>query len=524
VVGILTLLAGLSILLYYDRRMHVIARLLLALGMAIQAGRLSERHLARWTGTLPRLAGGSALLLMLTATTCIGGRWLRERMADSTLVPAPTGAPNVLLIILDTVRAMEASLYGYESRTTPVLTRVGRTGVVFDMAVSAAPWTVPSHATLFTGRLGWGHKADWYSRLDPSVPTLARAFGNRGYRTAGFSANVVYAGWEFGFARDFMHFEDHGLSATELVANTTLGHHLIENIRVRRLLDFWDLPGRPSAEDITANALHWLSKSGDRPYFAFLNYFDAHRPRIPPESFARHFGAPVDSASLASRIRGFVYPSQKPHRSRSAYDAAIAYVDSSIGTLLDGLDRAGLLENTLVIITADHGELLGEHELWGHANGLYFPTLHVPLLVTMPGSIPAARRIAEPVTLRDVPATILDLAGIRPRHAFPGRSLARYWKAAPSPRQPPMPTPIISAISGLPKLGTDVPVGRGDMVSLVQDSLHYIRYGDGVEEIYDIRRDEVELSPLGVEARASESAMRRRVDSTLEAAHHPLNR
>jgi arylsulfatase A-like enzyme len=445
----------------------------------------------------------------------VGGRWLRERRALATLPAARAGAPNVLLIILDTVRSLDLSLYGYERPTTPSLSRLASTGVTFDRAVSAAPWTVLSHATLFTGQLRDVHHADWYSRLDPSVPTLAAIFRQQGYRTGGFSANEVHAGWEFGFARDFIHFEDHDISLAEVVDATTLGKFTSDHVRVRRLLDNWDLLGRTDADEINAKALGWLHRSGDRPYFVFLNYFDAHTPRMPPEPFARQFGASRPAASLRSRLSGLIFPSPKQQKSKNAYDAAIAYIDDRIGQLLDSLGREGLLENTLVVVTADHGELLGEHHLQGHANSLYFPTLHVPLLLSMPGTIPANQRIEAPATLRDVAATILDLAGVHAGPGVPGASLSRFWRDTTGV----METPIISEITGLPNLGTKTPVGRGDMVSLVRDSLHYIRNGDGVEELYNIRSDLTESIPLGPEFAAELASMRRVVDSVYVPYH-----
>jgi arylsulfatase A-like enzyme len=519
-VGLPVFLACSSVLLLYAERLHLIARLLLATGVALHFARLAGRHGARLARSVTRFAVAAATALMVVAALAVGGSTFRERQILASLPDARAGAPNVLLIILDTVRAMELSLYGYDRPTTPVLSRFALTGVTFNTAVSAAPWTVPSHATLFTGYLGPVHHADWYSRLDPDVPTLARVFRNQGYRTGGFTANEVHAGWEFGFARDFMHFEDHDRSLPELVDNTTLGKALFDNLRTRRLLDFWDLVGRTTAGDITANSLEWLDRSGHRPFFVFLNYFDAHTPLLPPEPFAAEFGAPVKSASLRSRLRGFLLPSQNPHKSQNAYDASIAYIDNRIGALLQSLGERGMLENTLVIITADHGELLGEHGLWGHANSLYFPTLHVPLILSMPGTIPSGERVEPPVTLRDVPATILDLAGVQTDPPFPGISLARHWDTAPGLAG----SPVLSAISGLPNLGPKTPISRGDMVSLVRDSLHYIRYGDGVEELYNIRQDTTEIAPLGSEFSPVLQRMRQTVDSVSAAERRRTDR
>lgn len=514
-VGIFVFLACASLLLLYVGRLHPIAHFALAGGIAVQAVRLTERKGTSLARGSRRWAVGLAVLIAAVVMVSLGGRWIRERRALASLAPARPGAPNVLLIILDTVRSLDLSLYGYERPTSPAISRLATTGVTFDEAVSVAPWTVLSHATIFTGELLDGHHADWFSRLDPTVPTLAAIFRRQGYRTGGFSANETHAGWEFGFARDFIHFEDHDISLPEVLDATTLGKFTSDHVRTRRLLDFWDLVGRTNADDINEKTLNWLDRSGDRPFFLFLNYFDAHTPRMPPEPFAGQFGASRPKASLRSRVRGFVFPAPKPHKSKNAYDASIAYIDDRVGQLLDSLRQKGLLDNTLVIVTSDHGELLGEHGLEGHANSLYFPNLHVPLVLSMPGTIPANRRIEVPVTLRDLAATILDLSGVHVSPGVPGVTLTRYWHDMPSAT----PTPILSEITGLPNLGKKVPVGRGDMVSLVRDSLHYIRNGDGVEELYNIRRDPTESAALGAEFNNELAGMRRVVDSVYVPRH-----
>lgn len=514
-VGLFVFAGCVSLLLLYNGRLHTVAQLALAAGLTVQAVRLADQRRGPAPRTVRRWALGFGLLIVAVAGISLGGRWIRERRALSSLATARAGAPNVLLIILDTVRSLDLSLYGYERPTTPQLSQFAATGVTFDRAVSAAPWTVLSHATIFTGQLLDVHHADWYSRLNPRVPTLAAIFRQQGYRTGGFSANETHAGWEFGFARDFIHFEDHDISLPEILDATTLGKFASDHVRIRRLFDFWDLVGRTTADQINAETLAWLDDSGDRPYFLFLNYFDAHTPRLPPEPFATEFGASRPKASLRSRLRGFVFPSPKRQKSKNAYDASIAYIDSRIGQLLDSLRQRGLLDNTLVVVTADHGELLGERGLEGHANSLYFPTLHVPLILSMPGTVPAHQRIEAPATLRDLAATILDLAGVRSAPAVPGVTLARYWHELPGVT----PTPMLSEITGLANVGPKTPVGRGDMVSLVRDSLHYIRNGDGVEELYNIRRDPTELTELGPEFATELASMRQVVDSVYVPTH-----
>ena len=180
---------------------------------------------------------------------------------------------------------------------------------------------------------------------------------------------------------------------------------------------------------------------------------------------------------------------------RDAYDGAIAYLDHQLGLLVDQLARRGVLENTLVIITADHGEQFGEHGLFGHINSLYLPLVHVPFLILFPSRVPAGIHVSQPVSLRDLPATIADLVGLRQNNAFPGRSLERSWRRGPESR-PSLAEPALSEITRCEVEQGWYPIAAGDMQSLVVGRLHYIRRGDGREELYDIVSDARETEDL----------------------------
>ena len=225
-----------------------------------------------------------------------GRDWLKERREASR--PLPSGdPPNVLLIVLDTVRADRLSLYGYRRPTSPTLERLARRGVRFDEARATAPWTLPSHASLFTGR--WPHELDvnWNTRLGTKFPTLAEYLGSRGYATAGFVANVLYCSYEFGLDRGFTHYEDYVLEPMTplrmcylgdlaLKAVSHLGWRLSASLGVIPFLPHKDSPvwralnsdPKIDAGLINREFLDWLSRRREpgRPFFAFLNYFDAH--------------------------------------------------------------------------------------------------------------------------------------------------------------------------------------------------------------------------------------------------------
>jgi arylsulfatase A-like enzyme len=329
-----------------------------------------------------------------------------------------------VLIILDTVRAASLSLYGYGRPTTPHLDRLQGEATVFDRAFSVAPWTLPSHGSMFTGRYAGELSTDWRRSLDRADPTLAEVLRDRGYSTVGVVGNLRYTAHETGLGRGFLRYEDHHTSFGQLLRSAWLGQTemIVQALRARDTkaalsalasANLWVDPNRDAdprrARSVTDTFLAWhAGHSAGRPFFAFLNYFDAHTPIVLPPEYEGKFGEqPVD-----------------------LYDGAIAYLDAEIGRLLASLAARGALDNTIVVITSDHGELLGEHGLVGHAHNLYARTLHVPLLMRWPSGVPAGKRIAEPVTLRDLAATITTLAGGVPAGTFPGRSLSRFWNEA----------------------------------------------------------------------------------------------
>ena len=167
------------------------------------------------------------------------------------------------------------------------------------------------------------------------------------------------------------------------------------------------------------------------------------------------------------------------------YDGAIAYLDAELDRVLTALQHRGVLDNTLVIVTSDHGEQFGEHGLFVHANSLYRALLHVPLVLRFPAGVPAGRRIAARVTLRDIPATVIDLLGVKDSGGLRGASLARHWSdaSADSPTSSEAIAEVRQATWAHGWAPT-YPAAKGDMGSVTDDEYHYIRNGDGTEELY----------------------------------------
>ena len=484
-------------------RLHHLAALILALGIASQITRYVTRHMASFhvlvRRTLPVLIGVLVVLAVGTSTA----RIVSERRALAATPPARATAPNVLLLTLDAARAPSMSLFGYARRTTPNLEGFAKTGVVFERALSTAPWTLPSYAGMFTGR--WYHQlsADYATPLDATYPTLAEYLTARGYATAGFVANLGYCGAQTGLARGFTRYEDYPVSWGQLVSSSVLTRTIANNFRLRRLIRNDEHLNRKTADRVNDEVLKWLDRTDTRPFFVFVNYFDAHDPYLPPAPFDTKFG-PGRPNGRTSPLHHWLYDPSVAHRElddaaiqheRDAYDGALAYVDDRLGALFGALKGRGLWDNTLIVITADHGEEFGEHRVFEHGYSLYLPAIHVPLIVSLPGRVPAGKRIQTPITLRELASTIVDLLDFTREAPFPGRSLARYWETSPAP-SPIQDEPLLAELTRVTGQPAWFPASKGNMKSLVFQGMRYIKNGDGAEELYNFSDDPWEVTNL----------------------------
>jgi len=522
VVWVFAFLGFSSLVLMYHPSLHKYAGIVLAVGLAVQVARMLTAHAGGFLRFVRRTTAWMVVSIALMAAGVHLGVGLAERRALALLPPAPREAPNVLLIVLDTVRAQSLSLYGYDRPTTPQLKRFAKTGVIFERALSTSPWTLPSHASMFTGRYPHETSANWQSALDTTHPTLAQFLNAHGYVTAGFTANLVYGSSEHGLNRGFLHFEDFPISLSETMGSSSLSRFIIDSPILRRVARSHEILARKTAPDLNKDFLDWLATHDSRPFFAFLNYFDAHEPYLPPSPFDRTFGPErrhgnesfMNLRRNAFRIDKWRMSPHEIRAERNAYDGAIAYLDRHLGDLLGALDKRGVLDNTLVIITSDHGEQLGEHGLFDHGNSLYLPLIHVPLLISFPGRLTADFAVSEPVTLRDLPATVVDLVGLKDSSPFPGVSLRRYWDRSgdvDGARE----SPLLSELSpGFPRPAF-YPVSKGEMKSLVVGQYHYIVNGDGREELYDFIADPSEINNLKISGNT---------DHVLDTTRHSLTR
>ncbi len=476
------------------------AVVLLSLGIAVQAARWVEHHSRSFGAMVRRTTPALFAVLLALITTMEGARAFSEWRGIRRLSQAAPGAPNVVLLVLDTVRGISLSLYGYGRATTTFLETLARRGTVFDRATATSSWTLPSHGSFFTGRDAHVLSADWLRRLDNTHPTIAEVLAARGYLTAGFVANTYYCAEESGLARGFLHYEDYLLSPRQVLLSTSLGQEIL-SVR-NQYRSAWRISDRKGARRVTTTFLDWLARvhAGERqPFFAFLNYFDAHAPyQSAPEILGRF---------------------QSGDRLRDAYDAAIAMLDREIEELWTELGRRGLLENTLLIVTSDHGEQLGEHSLHGHGNSLYLQTLQVPLLIAFPSRVPEGLRVTDPVSLRDLPSTIVDLLGVEGAATFSAGSLRRYWSVNAGREQ--VNDRVIAQVRrGINTVPND-PVSRGTMFSLIRGGTHYIRNGDGIEELYRIDLDPGEEHDLAQSAENQEALLRYRAELQEAIARRP---
>lgn len=484
-------------LLFLIPPFHKGAAFALALGIGVQAGRLirgREPLLSRLVrATAPVLVAG----LLVTLLAVRGSRWWSERSALSALAPPRPEYPNVLLLVLDTVRAMNLSAYGYHRATTPTLERLAAGGARFDRALSTAPWTLPSHASLFTGT--WPHEqaTDWFLPLGMDEQTLAGTLSSAGYRSGGFVANTAYCSRETGLARGFAHYEDYPVTIGTFLTSASLIGTVVGFDAVRDLAGTDQLVGRKTAADVNSAFLKWADADRGRPFFAFINYYDAHTPYLPPGNRGRFQsdGIPLVANLERHKSRDGVWPPDQVQGAMDAYDGAIAYIDEEIGRLVEELSRRGMLDQTLIIVTSDHGEEFNEHGLIHHGNSLYRPAIQVPLILSWPGRIPAGVGVSQPVSLRDMPSTVVDLAGIGQPGAFPGASLARYWLGGAMPEEP-----LLSELKYAPQQPEWYPASKGPMFSAVSQGLRYIRSGDGRELLFDFNRDPGEQTDLSASA------------------------
>ena len=465
--------------------------------------RLFESYTAPRLG--PRLGRGlvwTARLLAVLSLACLAGLGLyRTRQGGYQAQPSakvgdPARQPNIILITLDTVRADYLSSYGYTRPTTPRLDELARRGVLFENAIAPASWTLASHASIFTELLPHQHGANWAVPLHPGPLSLAQVLGSRGYSTAGFSSNRMYglAGW--GLDQGFETYGGDGASLRHQLRATLLGRKIVQPLYEKFVQgDDFD---RLDARQLNREALAWLARTHDRPFFLFINYYDAHSPYLAPAPYDQRFGkVPQSLEKKMSRLSAVRHPQALPDHDRElltvGYDNCLAFLDEQVGDLIDRFSRLPASSNTYVIITSDHGEEFGEHGSYGHGWNLYREVVHVPLIIVGPDA-PAGLRISRLARARDLFVTVLDFA-LKGSDFTTRRSLRRFW----TPGWVPQPADDM-AIS---ELDVTPDASGSAAISLMTSEWHYIQEAGGRTELYhwpDDPQEQTNLAPLPAHA------------------------
>jgi len=418
--------------------------------------------------------------------------------------------PNVLWIVMDTVRADHLSCYGYKQATSPAVDKIAAEGLVFEKALSTAPWTLPSHASMFTGMYPRTHQTTWsHEYLSNSFTTIAELLRSHGYMTAGFSNNPwvsKLSNLDQGFDTFFEGFASAGdrkqwkrLLPMRLITSA-LG---ITN-------DAGDqLQGWCSARQTNEQINRWLKKTWDpaNPFFIFINYMEAHLPYTAPEQFVRPFlpynisyvNAEKVNQNFIKHYAGLVKMDKPDFDMLSAlYDGEISYLDHYMKDLFDQLRASGILDKTIVIISSDHGENLGENKKMGHVFSVDDRLLHVPLIIRYPQKVPAGKRVSGIVQITQIFPTILDIAGITwdGQKTIQGKSLLQQPPATESPSSLGLAELDINygGIQEIIRVNQNFFVdkyARG-YTTIRDQNFKYILASDGTEEIYKLDDDPCE--------------------------------
>ncbi len=422
------LLAGLVVfgLAMTPRAIKIYGISIATLGALVQGYRWARKneHPAFFRRTLPALC-------VLAVLAGIGGEtWVRwsESSYLASLPTAAKGQPNVLIIIIDALRADHLSAYGYARPTTPNLEEFAAEGILFEKAFSTSHWTLPGHKGILSDIYHFG-SADLTLRGESPPPQISEVLARRGYATMASSSNNMWFTPKSGFARGFARFDVYFHNWGDRISRTFYGKMLANAYRTYG--GHFDQVGRRRADEVNRQLFEWIDRTAPsgRPFFAALNYMEVHDPYWPPPPFTTRFSDKVTRHNLLAAIGYDSHPSRKLNAEEvqlllDAYDSCLVYADAMMGQLFDELRRRGMMDNTVIILTGDHGEAIGEEGKYGHTVPIMRQEVtRVPLIVRFPVRLPAGVRVPHPVSIRQIPATILDLLGTDVNSPYEGPSL-----------------------------------------------------------------------------------------------------
>jgi len=477
-------------------------------GAGLLACRWADKRAA--AALLPGSAGGRKALLaglaVLAALSLGAPRfWGIQQQAGGG--PVKADLPNIVIIVMDPARADHFSCYGYNRPTTPNVDRLAQEGVLFEQATATAPWTLPSHASLFTGLYTAQHRTDRATpRLGGSLVTLAELLKGEGYQTAGFSNNP-WVSPQGNFHQGFDLFEGMWSRSSPL-------HRLAPVWIATRLKDrLGEETSHSSDAAVTNDRIRWWMdrvRRGSSPFFLFVNYIDVHTPYKPREPFRSRFLRDPHRFAAQGLKQGRLQRTAPPvHLDpitegvlNDLYDAELAYLDAKIGDLVGMLRDRGVLDQTLFIVTSDHGENLGDHHIVGHRFCVYQTLLRIPLIFRYPKAFPGGLRVKEPVSMIDVVPTLMQVVrpqGVPLPPGLLGRSLLTAHGEGSADRT--LVSEYTAPVSWIPKYrkwnpGMDEAYFTRNLKSVRRGNLKFIWGSDGLQELYDLGKDPMETVNL----------------------------
>lgn len=423
--------------------------------------------------------------------------------------------PNIILISIDTLRADHVSCYGYKRHTTPCLDQIAEEGVLFEKSYTTAAWTPPGHGSMLTGLYPSQHGAMGKNKIRKAVPTLAEKLMNNGYITAGF-VNNSQVGELVGLNRGHQTFNElwKGI-ASKTIIDRGMRYVYRKAIKTLHRSD-------KGAGKTIRHVKSWLKDNVhcDVPFYLFIHFIEPHNPLNPPNPFRSKFLKEVSRNGYNKNIVKLVANNPliclsddiKPspvdmNLIRALYDAEIAYTDYKIKELMNYLKELKVYDNTLIIITSDHGEHFGEHGLYSHVASLYEPVLHVPLIMRYPNVFKRGIRDIHIVQTIDIFPTVMEIIQINDDN-FKSNSIGRSLVNAGS--TVPYHDYIIAEWEGrIPEFVEDR-IGKKDenidwdrftkkLTMIREDNYKYILGSNGSEELYDLASDRAEIKNLVLE-------------------------
>ncbi len=403
------------------------------------------------------------------------------------LASEPGTDPNIVLVSIDSLRADHLGSYGYPKPTSPGMDRLAAEGVRFENAISNTSWTLPSHASMFTGLNSYTHGlVDNGLRLGDDVVTIAEVLREAGYRTGGFFG-APYLHPTYGFSQGFEAY---------VSCMTKLGTEVMPD--AMRAVAQGDVT--PPHSDITGprtldEVTKWLDAgAGDgRPFFLFVHLWDPHYDYIPPPEYVEMF----DPGYEGSVNGEFLMRNEAVHKSMNPrdlehvialYDGEIRFTDDVLGKILAEVDRRYDLDRTLLVVTADHGEEFFEHGNKGHQKSLFEEVVRVPLIVRWPERLAPGRVVEDQVRHIDLMPTLLSLAGIEPPEAIEGRDISPLLRGE---SMPPAPVLMDLQVFDYELIG----MRTNERKFLTFPTKHFWQYG---YQHYDLKNDPAERTVLPV--------------------------